>query len=628
MGGGFCAQIKPRMGDIAGWAQLFFDNLATLLAVIGSIKLVLAGFYDGMPPEAVGRLDSVNDAYYNKVNELIYTKTVPGLACTMCYGNLYYALMAIRLGMKEDRNGEVTALPFGINTPGAFAFIFGVLSPATMAYAAVGSEAHPDGCWALASEAGQPNTPEYVDCWTAAATEGWKAGVLSNLMCGCICIVLGLFGSLIVLLTPTSAMLTSLAGIGFAFLGFAQAANNFSEPLAGFLPFFMCIALFYGNVNTGCFPQALMIALSGIALGWADGIANVDLIKAASSEVKWRGVSWGKEAWTDWTHATEYLGTLIPVAFAASANSLMNVLSAAEAGDSYNVIEVMCSDGFGACIAAFLGTPFGTSVYIGHPAYKKINAGVCYALLNCTLFMVFALFSVFAVIAAAVPLPAVCPLIFFVGMMICQEAMASMPTRQYPAFIVGLFPSTLDWAITSGVNYGGIGTNAYFGLAALKPGAILLSTFLCAISIHFIDRKYGAAMAWCIMAAILSAVGLLHQDGVAASAEAWENWLEPSGSLYCVSGCGPGETPELYDKTVKWRFSAAYGTVAVMAIFLWMGQCCGIVDPPIVDEVGDADETKKSQIQNSIRSARASGRISKAPFSERQGSNASAKAMA
>ena len=52
MGGSFCAQIKPRMGDIAGWAQLFFDNLATLLAVIGSIKLVLSGFYDGMPPEA------------------------------------------------------------------------------------------------------------------------------------------------------------------------------------------------------------------------------------------------------------------------------------------------------------------------------------------------------------------------------------------------------------------------------------------------------------------------------------------------------------------------------------------------------------------------------------------------
>ena len=626
MGGSFCAQIKPRMGDLAGWAQLFFDNLATLLAVIGSIKLVLSGFYDGMPPEPVGRLEglsgngtSVNDPYYDEVNLLIYTKTVPGLACAMCFGNLYYALMAIRLGMKEDRNGEVTALPFGINTPGAFAFIFGVLSPATMAYAAG------NGCFDF-----DPNTPERVQCWTEAATEGWKAGVLSNLMCGCICIVLGLFGSLIVLLTPTSAMLTSLAGIGFAFLGFAQAANNFSEPLAGFVPFFMCIALFYGNVNTGCFPQALMIALSGIALGWADGIANVDLIKAASSEVKWRGISSGYDAWTDWTHATEYLGTLIPVAFAASANSLMNVLSAAEAGDSYNVIEVMCSDGFGACVAALLGTPFGTSVYIGHPAYKKINAGVCYALLNCTLFMVFALFSVFAVIAAAVPLPAVCPLIFFVGMMICQEAMASMPTRQYPAFMVGLFPSTLDWAITSGVNHGGIGTNAYFGLAALKPGAILLSTFLCAISIHFIDRKYGAAMGWCIMAAILSAVGLLHQDGVAASAEAWENWLEPSGMLYCQANCTPGspDPPDLFEKTVKWRFAAAYGTVAVMAILLWMGQCCGLVDPPIVDEVGDADETKKSQIQNSIRSARASGRISRAPFSERQGSNASAKAMA
>ena len=50
----------------------------------------------------------------------------------MVFGNVYYAWMGCRLALKEGRN-DVTCNPYGINTPGAFAFVFGIMVPASKA---------------------------------------------------------------------------------------------------------------------------------------------------------------------------------------------------------------------------------------------------------------------------------------------------------------------------------------------------------------------------------------------------------------------------------------------------------------------------------------------------------------
>ncbi|CAF4586074.1 unnamed protein product, partial [Didymodactylos carnosus] len=100
--------IKPNKsyplfvrGDLDGLVALFIDNLATLLGIILSLLPVLG-------------------------SEIVYGKIVPGLALAMLWGNLYYVYMARKLALKENRS-DVTAQPYGINTPGAFAFVYGIL---------------------------------------------------------------------------------------------------------------------------------------------------------------------------------------------------------------------------------------------------------------------------------------------------------------------------------------------------------------------------------------------------------------------------------------------------------------------------------------------------------------------
>lgn len=47
-------------------------------------------------------------------------------------------------------------------------------------------------------------------------------------------------------------------------------------------------------------------------------------------------------------------------------------------GDAYPVAESMIVSGAGTLIAALFGSPFGTVIYFGHPAYKKSGAKTGY----------------------------------------------------------------------------------------------------------------------------------------------------------------------------------------------------------------------------------------------------------
>ena len=95
----------PAAGDINCCVNLFFNNSGTVLAVIQTLIFVLPKGHEDL------------------VNEIIYQKILAGMVVTITFGNCYYGWMATRLMRRESRY-DATALPYGINTPAAFAFIF------------------------------------------------------------------------------------------------------------------------------------------------------------------------------------------------------------------------------------------------------------------------------------------------------------------------------------------------------------------------------------------------------------------------------------------------------------------------------------------------------------------------
>lgn len=493
--------VVPKRGDANGVVQLFFDNLGTVLALVAALKLVFTGFYnDGLMAATEGPFAAiVAPAVFGTIDDVIFARALPGLGLTMVFGNVYYSWMGARLAAKEGRT-DVTALPYGVNTPAAFAFVFSIIQPALFSQAGVCL----DNFIAPTSEA---EAQQLATCWEDSIEYAWKVGVVSNMFVGILSVVFGIFGDLVLRVTPAATLLTSLAGIGVAFLGISQATATFANPVVGLLPLYLMAIGYFADVKfSGPIPISLVIITVGVILGACDEVVTKETLDAAAEIVDSYGATFAGDALGDWSEIKTYIGITFPVALAAAAGTLMNVMSAKKAGDSYPLKEAMISDGVGTMVGALFGTPFGTSVYIGHPAYKKFGAGTLYSVYNCIIFFFFSMFGIFAVIQALVPAQATAPLLIYVGFSICKEALEEMPQRQYPTFIFGILPALADWA--TGLNNASI---ADLGLQGMAKSSILLALVQSTIWFYIIERKFKAASLWAVFATFLAAFGVIHQ---------------------------------------------------------------------------------------------------------------------
>ena len=96
-------------GDVNAFFGLAVDNLTNLVVLAG----LLVGVF-GFP------------------SDLVLYRIVPGTALGVLAGDLWYTWLARRLA-RETGRPDVTAMPFGIDTPSLFGITFGVLGPVMLA---------------------------------------------------------------------------------------------------------------------------------------------------------------------------------------------------------------------------------------------------------------------------------------------------------------------------------------------------------------------------------------------------------------------------------------------------------------------------------------------------------------
>ncbi len=139
----------------------------------------------------------------------------------MLWGNFYYVYMARKLAFKEKR-GDICVMPYGINTPGAFAFIYVIILPTY--YGCISS--HEKGyCQELA----------------------WYVALASNFITGIILLLLCIFGEFIRQNTPSVALLSSISGLGFVFLALNEYLPVAATPIVSFVPFAIVMLGYFGG---------------------------------------------------------------------------------------------------------------------------------------------------------------------------------------------------------------------------------------------------------------------------------------------------------------------------------------------------------------------------------------------
>jgi AGZA family xanthine/uracil permease-like MFS transporter len=364
----------------------------------------------------------------------------------------------------------------------------------------------------------------------------WEAGLAWSFIIGLIVLAGAFVGPYIRRFTPRAALLGTLAGISIAFISMRPAAQMW-QALWIALPVFTIIVIgfFTGRKLPGNIPIGLAALLVGTAIGWIGGYMSAPDVVTAAKDVAiglptlnisllLKGLS----------AVAPLLATAIPLGIYNFCEGMTNVESAAVAGDNYNLRSVLLADGTGAVVGAALGSPFPPAVYIGHPGWKDAGGRTTYSLASGVVIALMCFLGLFGLLSALIPLPAIVPILLYIGLLIGAQAFTSVPKAHAVAVVVAVIPNVASWATgqidnvlsAAGTSATKVGNDAlakagvvYDGLKSLGGGAILAGMVLGAIVAFMIDKRYYWAAGYCAAGAVLSFIGLIHgeQVGWAAS---------------------------------------------------------------------------------------------------------------
>ncbi len=473
-------------GDGEGFVVAFVNNLVQLL-ILAPLCTNVLGFSPG----------------------LIYGRILPGVAISFLVGNLFYAWQAFKLATREMR-ADVCALPYGISTPGLFAHIFLVMLPARQ----------------LAIARGIPDPERFA----------WHAGLVACFLGGLLEFGCAFFAAQIRRHTPQAAMLSTLAGVGLGFLGLGFLFQIFASPVTGLVTLVLVFIVFFGQVKfRGGIPATLVVLAAGTALAWITGLAPVGGPNATPlAHLRlYFPVPVPDELWTALTggHIVAYLSVVIPIGLLGVLASLQNIESAAAAGDDYPVRPSLVVNGLGTLAGALFGSPFPTSIYIGHPAWKKLGARAGYSVLNGVAITVVCLTGTMAALTWLIPAEAGIAIILWIGVIITVQAFEVTPKRHFAAVVVGLFPGLAAWTmliVKTSLTAAGVGTpggptldpalvktahaaGAFIGGGfALEQGFLYSAMIWAAIVVCIVDRQWTRAAIWSGVGALLALCGLMH----------------------------------------------------------------------------------------------------------------------
>jgi AGZA family xanthine/uracil permease-like MFS transporter len=475
--------------DLDGFFGLALDNLVQLLTII-----VLCG------PGGAGL-----------PAELLYGRILPAAAVSILLGNLFYARQAMQLAAATGRN-DVTALPYGINTPSLIVYVFFVIRPEY------------DAVFRQTNDA------------AAAANAAWRLGCAACLGSGLIEFAGAFVAERIRRATPRAALLSTLAGIAIGFIAMTFALDMWAHPLVALPALAVILVTYFARVKfPGGLPGGLAAVLLGTAIAWSTGFMKPEAVRASTAELGLRLPVWSAgEILTAELFADlfRYAAVIVPMGLFNVIGSLQNIESAEAAGDSYPTMPSLAVNGLGSLAAALFGSPFPTTIYIGHPGWKGLGARAGYSTLNGVVITALCLTGAVSLVNAVVPVQAGYAIVLWIGIIITAQAFSAVPAAHAPAVAVGLFPSLAAWGmvVMQGAFLAGSTTSleamiragqanpgagqvngfSVHGLIVLERGYIFTSMILAAMSASLIDRRFAAAALWAAGGAVFTFVGFMH----------------------------------------------------------------------------------------------------------------------
>ncbi|HTB87986.1 MAG TPA: hypothetical protein VK743_08545 [Steroidobacteraceae bacterium] len=475
-------------GDVNGFLGLVVDNLS----VLGLLAAVLIGGY-GVPAD------------------IVFGKMFPGTALGVLVGDLAYTWLAVRLARRTGR-GDVTAMPFGLDTPSTIGMALLVLGPAYAKFRAAGLDP------------------------TSAGLETWYLGMAATAAMGILKLLLSFAGRTVRRVIPMAGLLGSLAGIALTLIGFFPMVDLLQFPMVGLLTLGLVL---YALVARGSAPFGMPGVLFAVIVGTLFyyaaghfGFLGMQTPGPALPTLRLAFPHPDPGIFRGFAGLSDYLPLIIPFALLTVVGGVNNSESARVAGDDYDVRSILLAEAAATLLAGLAGGVAQTTPYIGHPAFKEMGARSGYTLLTGVFVGVGGMLGFLANLIELVPLAALAPILVFLALNITAQAFTAVPARHAIAVAISFFPSiarllTIELSDTKFIppqKFAALmmapehGLPALSVIVALGNGFIITATIWAAFVVEMIERRLRSAAVYLSVGGVLSFFGIIHSVRLDGSA--------------------------------------------------------------------------------------------------------------
>jgi adenine/guanine/hypoxanthine permease len=462
---------------------------------------------------------------------IVFGRMFPGTALGVLIGDLAYTWLAVRLARRTGRT-DVTAMPFGLDTPSTIGMVLLVLGPAFAKFRAAGLAPY------------------------AAGLETWYLGMAATTVMGVVKLVLAFGGRAVQRALPQAGLLGSLAGIALMLIGFLPLVELLETPMVGLLTLGLVLyALIAKGKIPGRMPGVLFAVIVGTlayyTLGGL-GVGGMAIRAPAPPTLRLAFPHPDIGILHAFTEVVDYLPLIVPFALLTVVGGVNNAESARVGGDAYDVRSILLAEAAATLAAGLAGGVAQTTPYIGHSAYKRMGARTGYTLLTGIFIGAGGMLGYLSNLIEFIPIAVLAPVLVFIGVDMTVQAFSAVPARQAPAVAVSFFPSiarmlTIELsnpALVPSERYAQLlnaseqGLPALAVIAALGNGFIITATLWGAFVVEMTEQKLRRAAAYLAAAGGLTYFGIIHSaraDGGAYALWQLEGIPRLVATQFCVA---------------------------------------------------------------------------------------------
>jgi adenine/guanine/hypoxanthine permease len=424
---------------------------------------------------------------------------LPGYALGFLIGSAGLAGLAIRLSRREHRD-DVTAHVYGNNVPAILAYTLSIFLPVYL------------------------QTQDETRAWAiTAAAVAWT---------GIIKLIAAPFAGLFRRFIPTPASMTVFGAAMYSYLALVLLQRVFDQPLVGILALAIVAVGVLGRVpitrwRIPPFLVAWLIPLgAALAIGYVHPawphVAITLPFAAVPEPVRALGL------------ALPFMSVIAPIAIYQTLQDIAALEGASGAGDDYDARAVVACDGLGTLVCGAAGSIVSPVVYALHPPYKAMGARIGFALWTPVLVMAAVAAGLTLWIAQLFPWSILAAMIAYIAVGVGTATLHRVDRKYLSAVLLGLvLPAGA--VVSSAVNsalpalklsaanpavQAALNASIYWAsVQGLGNGFLFLVLVVAAMVTLIIDRDFGRAAAWCLIAALFSWFGLMHSASLRWGAE-------------------------------------------------------------------------------------------------------------